>query len=53
VGVELRYGKSDFDRNYYALLSVICIYGIELLKDNVAECQANVIEVLVSYLIFK
>ncbi len=53
AAVELRYGKSDFDRNHYALLSVICIYGIELLKDNVAECQANVIEVLVSYLIFK
>jgi len=50
AAVELRYGKSDFDRKHYALLSVMCIYGIELLKDNIVECQANVLEVLVSYL---
>ena len=48
--VEIRYGKTDFDRNHYALLSVMCIYGIELLKDNIAECQKNVLEVLISYL---
>jgi hypothetical protein len=28
----------------------MCIYGIELLRDNIAECQANVLEVLISYL---
>ena len=28
----------------------MCIYGIELLKDNIAECQASVLEILVSYL---
>ena len=50
AAVELRYGKSEFDRKHYALLSVMCIYGIELLKDNIAECQANVLEVLTSYL---
>lgn len=50
AAVELRYGKSDFDRKHYALLSLMCIYGIELLKDNIAECQANVLEVLASYL---
>ena len=50
AAVELRYGKSDFDRKHYALLSLMCIYGIELLKDNIVECQANVLEILVSYL---
>ena len=50
AAVELRYGKSDFDRKHYALLSVMCIYGIELLRDNIAECQANVLGVLMSYL---
>ena len=50
AAVEVRYGKSDFDRKHYALLSLMCIYGIELLKDNIAECQANVLEVLVAYL---
>lgn len=50
AAVELRYGKSEFDRKHYALLSVMCIYGIELLKDNIEECQVNVLEVLISYL---
>jgi hypothetical protein len=50
AAVESRYGKSEFDRKYYALLSVMCIYGIELLKDNIAECQENILKVLVSYL---
>ena len=50
AAVELKYGKSEFDRKNYALLSLMCIYGIELLKDNIAECQANVLDVLVSYL---
>ncbi|MDC1498564.1 SAM-dependent methyltransferase [Amylibacter sp.] len=50
AAVELRYGKSDFDRNHYALLSLMCIYGIELLKDNISECQANMLDILASYL---
>jgi hypothetical protein len=50
AAVELRYGKSDFDRKHYALLSLMCIYGIELLKDNIVECQANVLEILALYL---
>jgi hypothetical protein len=50
AAVESRYGKSEFDSKYYALLSVMCIYGIELLKDNIAECQENILKVLVSYL---
>ena len=50
AAVELRYAKSEFDRKHYALLSVMCIYGIELLKDNISECQTNVLEVLTSYL---
>ena len=48
--VELKYGKTDFDRKHYALLSLMCIYGIELLKDNISECIANLLEVLASYL---
>ena len=53
AAVELRYGKFEFDRNHYALLCVMCIYGIELLKDNISECQANILDVLVSYLNLK
>ena len=50
AAVELKYGKSDFERQHYALLALMCIYGIELLTDNIAECRANVLEVLTEYL---
>lgn len=48
--VELKYAKSDFDKRQFSLLSVMCTYGIELLADNIAECRANMLEVLAEYL---
>jgi hypothetical protein len=48
--VELKYGKSDFERRYYALLALMCMYGIELLSDNIAECRANLLEIFAEYL---
>lgn len=45
AAVDLKYGRSDFERRYFALLGLMCIYGIELLADNVAECRANMREV--------
>ena len=50
AAVELKYGKSDFERRHYALLALMCIYGIELLGDNIAECRANLLEILAEYL---
>jgi hypothetical protein len=50
AAVELKYGKSDFERRHYALLALMCIYGIELLADNIAECRANVLEIFAEYL---
>lgn len=50
AAVELRYGKSDFERRHYALVALMCIYGIELLDDNIAECRANVLEIFSEYL---
>jgi hypothetical protein len=50
AAVELKYGKSEFERQHYALLSLMCIYGIELLEDNIIECRANVLEIFVKYL---
>ena len=35
LAVELKYGKSDFEKRQYALLGLMCIYGIELLPDNI------------------
>ena len=48
--VELKYSKSEFDRNHYALLGLMCIYGIELLEDNISECKANLLEIFREYL---
>ena len=44
AAVELKYGRSDFERRQYVLLALMCIYGIELLVDNITECLANVLE---------
>lgn len=50
AAVEHKYGKSEFERQHYALLALMCIYGIELLPDNIAECRANLLEIFASYL---
>ncbi len=50
AAVEVKYGKSDFERQHYALLALMCIYGIELLPDNIAECRANLLEILAEHL---
>jgi len=50
AAVELKYGKSDFERRHYALLALMCIYGVELLPDNIVECRANLLEILAEYL---
>ena len=43
--VNSRYGKSEFERNHYALFGLMCIYGIELLEDNVQECRENMLDI--------
>src|SRR5579864_3775479 len=50
AAVELKFGRSDFERRHYALLALMCTYGIELLEDNIAECRTNMLEVLAGYL---
>jgi len=50
AAVELKYGQSDFERRHYALLALMCIYGIELLPDNIADCRANLLEIFAEYL---
>lgn len=50
AAVESKYGRSDFEKRHFALLGLTCVYGIELLADNIAECRANMLEVFASYL---
>lgn len=53
AAVELRYGKNDFEKRHYALLGLMCIYGIELLMDNITECRENMLKILAEYLSIK
>jgi hypothetical protein len=48
--VQHRYRKSEFEKRHYSLLAIMCIYGIELLPDNVSECRVNMLEVLTAFL---
>lgn len=50
AAVDLRYGRSQFERHHYALLALMCIYGIELLADNISQCRANLLEIMAEHL---
>ena len=50
AAVELKYSQSDFERRQYALLALMCIYGIELLPDNIVECRAHLLKIFADYL---
>lgn len=43
AAVDRKYRQSDFERRHYALLGLMCVYGIELLPDNIAECRTNLL----------
>jgi hypothetical protein len=50
TAVRARHGRSDFERRHYALFALMCVYGIELLADNVAECRQNLLNVYSRFL---
>jgi len=50
AAVEIKYNKSDFERRHYALHALMCVYGIELLPDNISECRSNLLEIFSKYL---
>jgi hypothetical protein len=50
AAVEIKYAKSEFERRNYSLLATMCIYGIELLEDNIFECRENLLDVIAKYL---
>jgi hypothetical protein len=50
TAVELKYADSDFEKRHYALLGMMCLYGIELLEDNTIECRANLVAIFAEYL---
>jgi hypothetical protein len=50
AAVELKYSRSHFERRHYSLLALMCIYGVELLADNIVECRADLLEIIAEYL---
>lgn len=48
--VQARHGKSEFEKRHYALLAVMCVYGVELLADNVLECRQNLLDTFLTFL---
>lgn len=48
--VQDRYGKNEFERRHYALLGLMCIYGIELLEDNAQLCRDNLVEIFTQFI---
>lgn len=50
AAVELKYGKNEFEKRHFALHGLMCIYGVELLPDNIAECRDNLLEIFAEYL---
>jgi hypothetical protein len=48
--VQSRYGKSEFETRHYAILSLMSIYGIELLRDNVKECGQGLLSIYADFL---
>ena len=48
--VQARFGSSEFERQNQALLALMCIYGIELLEDNVDSCRFRLMNIFINYL---
>lgn len=48
--VKARHGRSDFEKRHYALFALMCVYGIELLSDNIQECRANLLNTFMKFL---
>lgn len=50
AAARAKYGASRFELTHFALLGLMCTYGIELLADNIEECRANLLGVFAATL---
>lgn len=48
--VQTKYGSNEFERRHYALLGLMCIYGIELLADNAQMCRDNLADIFIQFI---
>jgi hypothetical protein len=47
--VKSRYGKNQFEMHQQALFALMCIYGIELLEDNLKECRSILLAIFADF----
>jgi hypothetical protein len=50
VTVNVRYGRSEFEKRHHALLALMSIYGIEIQPDNAMECRTNLLSLFAAYI---
>ena len=43
--VDLRYSKSQIEWEYYAVIAISSIYGVEILQDNAQECRERLFKI--------
>lgn len=48
--VVQKFGSNAFEMSHHSLLGLMCVYGIELLQDNVEECRENLLRVFIDAL---
>lgn len=48
--VQARYCQNEFERRHYALMGLMCIYGIELLADNAQLCRNNLAKIFTDFI---
>ncbi len=48
--VQAKYSDNEFERRHYALLGLMCIYGIELLADNAQTCRDNLADIFTQFI---
>ena len=41
--VKMKYRQSEFEKHHFSLYGLMCIYGVELLADNIIECRGNLL----------
>jgi hypothetical protein len=46
--VKKKFRSNDFELRHHALLALMCVYGIELLEDNVSACRERLLELFLT-----
>jgi hypothetical protein len=47
--VQVRYGRSEFEKRHHALQALMSVYGIEIQGDNALECRMNLVSLFTAF----